>query len=130
MPKVSKPRSPVRQQDQRPSTTQPSVEIPSNFGELSILELNNLCRELNFSCAGGRRPTGTYNASTERKRTSKHEYAAIQHSNRSSKQHVIYFQREGKLRRRPNTPTKLRRLFRSRSRRSSKANTPQQARLV
>jgi hypothetical protein len=33
-----------------------SVEIPSNLGELSILEpLNNLCRELNFSCAGGRR---------------------------------------------------------------------------
>ena len=47
------------------------------------------------------RPTGTYIASTERKRTSKHEYAAIQHSNRSSKQHVIYFQREGKLQRRP-----------------------------
>ena len=47
------------------------------------------------------RPMGTYIASTERKRTSKHEYAAIQHSNRSSKQHVIYFQREGKLQRRP-----------------------------
>jgi hypothetical protein len=55
MPKVSEPRSQVRQQDLRPSSTQPSVEIPSNLGELSILELNNLCRELNFSCAGGRR---------------------------------------------------------------------------
>ena len=35
------------------------------------------------------RPTGPYNESTERKRTFKHEYAAIQPSNRSSKQHVI-----------------------------------------
>ena len=55
MPRVSKPRSRVRQQDQRPSSTQPSVVVPSNLGELSISELKNLCRELNFSCAGGRR---------------------------------------------------------------------------
>ena len=98
MVRVSKTRSRVHQQDQRPSSTQTSVEIPSNLGELSILELKSLCRKLNFSCAGGR---GTYNASTERKRTSKHKYATIQPSNRSSKQHVIYFQREGKLQCRP-----------------------------
>ncbi|CAB4028315.1 Hypothetical predicted protein, partial [Paramuricea clavata] len=55
MPRVSKPRSGVRQQDEPPSSTQPSVELPSNLGELSILELKNLCRELNFSCADGRR---------------------------------------------------------------------------
>ena len=55
MPRVSKPRSRVRQQDQRPSSTQPFVVVPSNLGELSISELKNLCRELNFSCAGGRR---------------------------------------------------------------------------
>ena len=54
MQRVSKPRSRVRQQDKRPSSTQTSVEIPSNIGELSILELKNLCRELNFSCAGSR----------------------------------------------------------------------------
>ena len=55
MPRVSKPRSRVHQQDQRPSSTQPSVVVPSNLGELSISELKNLCRDLNFSCAGGRR---------------------------------------------------------------------------
>ena len=55
MPRVSKPRSRDRQQDQRPSSTQPSVEISSNLGKLSILDLKNLCCELNFSCAGGRR---------------------------------------------------------------------------
>ena len=56
MPRVSKPRSRVRQQDQRPSSTQPFVVVPSNLGELSISELKNLCRveKLNFSCAGGR----------------------------------------------------------------------------
>ena len=55
MPRVSKPRSRVLEQDQRPYSTQPSVVVPSNLGELSISELKNLCRELNFSCAGGRR---------------------------------------------------------------------------
>ncbi len=54
MPRVSKPQSQVRQQVQQPSSTQPSVKVPSNLGELSILELKNLCRELNFSCAGSR----------------------------------------------------------------------------
>ena len=100
MPRVSRPRSGVRQQDQRPSSAQPSVEIASNLGELSILELKNLCHELNLSCAGGRRVLTT-RLQNERERLIKHEYAAIQHSNRSSKQHVIYFQREGNLQRRP-----------------------------
>ena len=42
MPRVSKTQSWVHQQDQRPSSTQTSIEILSNLGELSILEFKNL----------------------------------------------------------------------------------------
>ena len=69
MPRVSKPRSRVHQQDQRPSSTQPSVVVPSNLGELSISKLKNLGRELNFSCAGGRRVLTTH-LQNERERLS------------------------------------------------------------
>ena len=56
MPRINKKRSHVRNQQQRPSSTQqPSVEIPNNLGELSIAELKDLCRDLNFSNTGGRR---------------------------------------------------------------------------
>ena len=56
MPRINKKRSHIRNQQQRPSSTQqPSVEIPNNLGELSIAELKDLCRDLNFSSTGGRR---------------------------------------------------------------------------
>ena len=56
MPRVNKKRSHVRNQQQRPSSTQqPSVEIPHNLGVLSIAELKDLCHDLNFSSTGGRR---------------------------------------------------------------------------
>ena len=99
MPRVSRPRSGVRQQDQRPSSAQPFVEIPSNLGELSILELKNLCRELNFSYAGGRRVLTT-RLQNERERLSTN-------TPQSNLQTVPVnttlstFQREGKLQRRP-----------------------------
>ncbi len=55
MPRINKKRSHVRNQQHDRQHAQPSVEIPHNLGELSIAELKDLCRDLNFSSTGGRR---------------------------------------------------------------------------
>ncbi|CAB4031167.1 Hypothetical predicted protein [Paramuricea clavata] len=99
MSRVSKPRSRVRQQDKRPSSYSTVRRNTEQFGRVINFGVEESLPRTQVFLRW--RLTGAYNASTERKRTSRHEYAAIQHSNRSSKQHFIYFQREGQLQRRP-----------------------------
>ena len=55
MPKIGKKRGRTGKEAQETSNTEALVEIPSDLSELSIPELKNLCRTLNFSCTGGRR---------------------------------------------------------------------------
>ena len=55
MHKIGKKRRCAGREAQETSNTEALIEIPSDLSELSIPELKNLCRSLNFSCAGGRR---------------------------------------------------------------------------
>ena len=56
MPKISRKRTRDGQEASRSSTqASTGTVIPGDLSELSISELKNLCRELNFSSTGGRR---------------------------------------------------------------------------
>jgi hypothetical protein len=69
MPRVNKTRSRVRQQDQRPPITQKSVEINTElFGRVINVSVEEPLPRTQLFLRW--RPTGTYNAPTERKRTS------------------------------------------------------------
>ena len=119
MPKISRKRTRDGQEASRSSTqASTGTVIPGDLSELSISELKNLCRELNFSSTGGRRVLVKRLGNERNRRTQSTSQASITTNNTTS----VPTERESN-----SAPTKLlrsHRSYHSRYRRSSTVSKP------
>ena len=85
MPKISRKRTRDGQGASRSSTqASTGTVIPGDLSELSISELKNLCRELNFSSTGGRRVLVKRLENERNRRTQSTSQASITTNNTTS----------------------------------------------